>query len=111
MADACAQHPDDETTLFKDCRFSVRLQKVPFGFEQQKRAARLVEAVFARHPDHPGALHYLIHVYDDPVRAQEGLPEARAYAPPAAAIPHAPHMPSHIFTRLGYWDEPAATKG
>jgi tetratricopeptide (TPR) repeat protein len=63
----------------------------------------------ARHPDHPGALHYLIHAYDDPLHAQQGLKAARAYAQAAAAVPHALHMPSHIFMRLGYWDESAAT--
>ena len=65
--------------------------------------------MYARHPDHPGALHYLIHAYDDPVHAQQGLKPARAYAQAAAAVPHALHMPSHIFTRLGYWEESAAT--
>ena len=54
-------------------------------------------------------LHYLIHAYDDPEHAQQGLKAARAYAQAAAAVPHALHMPSHIFTRLGYWDESAAT--
>jgi hypothetical protein len=54
-------------------------------------------------------LHYLIHAYDDPEHAQQGLKAARAYAKAAAAVPHALHMPSHIFTRLGYWDESAAT--
>jgi tetratricopeptide (TPR) repeat protein len=54
-------------------------------------------------------LHYLIHVYDDPVHAEEGLEAARKYAKVAAAVPHALHMPSHMFTRLGYWDESAAT--
>jgi len=67
------------------------------------------EAVYIRHPDHPGVLHYLIHAYDDPVHAEQGLKAARAYAQAAAAVPHALHMPSHIFTRLGYWDESAAT--
>ena len=65
--------------------------------------------MYAHHPDHPGALHYLIHAYDDPLHAQQGLQAARAYAQSAAAVPHALHMPSHIFTRLGYWDESAAT--
>jgi hypothetical protein len=65
--------------------------------------------VYAHQPDHPGVLHYLIHAYDDPEPAQLGLKAARAYAKSAAAVPHALHMPSHIFTRLGYWDESAAT--
>src|SRR6516165_9553442 len=56
-----------------------------------------------------GVLHYLIHAYDDPEHAQPGLKAARAYAKAAAAVPHALHMPSHIFTRSGYWHESAAT--
>jgi hypothetical protein len=76
---------------------------------QQEHAAKPFEAVYARHPNHPGALHYLIHACDDPEHAQQGLNAARAYAQAAAAVPHALHMPSHIFTRLGYWDESAAT--
>jgi tetratricopeptide (TPR) repeat protein len=69
----------------------------------------MFEEVYARQPDHPGVLHYLIHAYDDPEHAQLGLRAARAYAKAAAAVPHALHMPSHIFTRLGYWEESAAT--
>ena len=109
MAAAYAQYPDDETTLFYGLSILGAIPEGSHGFEQQEKAARLVEAVYARHPDHPGALHYLIHAYDDPVHAQQGLKPARAYAHAAAAVPHALHMPSHIFTRLGYWDESAAT--
>jgi hypothetical protein len=108
MAAAYAQYPDDETALFYGLSI---LGAIPesHGFEQQEKAAKLFEGVYARHPDHPGALHYLIHAYDDPLHAQQGLTAARAYAQAAAAVPHAPHMPSHIFTRLGDWDESAET--
>jgi hypothetical protein len=109
MAAAYAQYRDDETTLFYGLSILGAIPEGSRGFEQQEKAARLFEAVYARHPDHPGALHYLIHAYDDPVHAQQGLKAARAYAQAAAAVPHALHMPSHIFTRLGYWDESAAT--
>jgi hypothetical protein len=109
MAAAYAQFPDDETALFYGLSILGAIPEGSHGFEQQEKAAKLFEAVYARHPDHPGALHYLIHVYDDPVHAQQGLKAARAYAQSAAAVPHALHMPSHIFTRLGYWDESAAT--
>jgi hypothetical protein len=109
MAAAYAQYPDDETTLFYGLSILGAIPEGSHGFEQQEKAARLFEAVYARHPDHPGALHYLIHAYDDPLHAQQGLKAARAYAQAAAAVPHALHMPSHIFTRLGYWDESAAT--
>jgi hypothetical protein len=109
MEAAYAQYPDDETTLFYGLSILGAVPEGSHGFEQQEKAARLFEAVYARHPDHPGALHYLIHAYDDPLHAQQGLKAARAYAQAAAAVPHALHMPSHIFTRLGYWDESAAT--
>jgi tetratricopeptide (TPR) repeat protein len=104
-----AQFPDDETALFYGLSILGAIPEGSKGFEEQEKAARLFEAVYARHPDHPGVLHYLIHAYDDPVHAEQGLPAARAYAQAAAAVPHALHMPSHIFTRLGYWDESAAT--
>ena len=109
MAVAYAQYPDDETALFYGLSILGAVPEGSKGFEQQQQAAKLFEAVYARHPDHPGALHYLIHAYDDPEHAEQGLPAARAYAQSAAAVPHALHMPSHIFTRLGYWDECAAT--
>jgi hypothetical protein len=109
MAAAYARYPDDETALFYGLSILGAVPEGSKGFAQQKQAAELFEAVHARHPDHPGVLHYLIHAYDDPVHAELGLPAARGYAQAAAAVPHALHMPSHIFTRLGYWEESAAT--
>jgi tetratricopeptide (TPR) repeat protein len=73
------------------------------------RAASIAEAVFARNPNHPGAAHYLVHSFDDPVHAPLGLPAARAYAKIAPAATHALHMPSHIFTALGMWDDVVAS--
>ncbi len=73
------------------------------------RAAAAAEDVFARNPLHPGAVHYLIHAYDDPVHAPLGLRAARVYARIAPAAAHALHMPSHIFLALGMWDEVAAS--
>jgi tetratricopeptide (TPR) repeat protein len=109
MATAYQEYPDDETALFYGLSILGAIQEGSQGYSQQEQAAKLFEAVASRHPDHPGVLHYLIHAYDDPVRAEQGLKAARAYAQAAAAVPHALHMPSHIFTRLGYWDESAAT--
>ena len=71
------------------------------------RAAAIVEEVFAANPLHPGAAHYLIHSYDDPVHAPLGLRPARVYAQIAPAAEHALHMPSHIFLPLGMWKETA----
>lgn len=68
-------------------------------------AASIAESVFQQNPRHPGAVHYMIHAYDDPEHAFLGLRAARTYAKIAAAAPHAQHMPSHIFMALGMWDE------
>ena len=110
MAAAHDKYPDDETKLFYGLSILGAIPEGFAGFQQLcGPAAQLFEDVYSRHPDHPGALHYLIHAYDDPEHAQQGLKAARAYAQAAAAVPHALHMPSHIFTRLGYWEESAAT--
>jgi len=109
MAAAYASFPDDETKLFYGLAVLGAIKEGTKGFERQTQAAKLFEEVYAHNPDHPGVLHYLIHVYDDPAHAEEGLEAARKYAKVAAAVPHALHMPSHMFTRLGYWDESAAT--
>jgi len=109
MAAAYAKYPDDETKLFYGLSILGAIPEGSKGFERQGQAAKLFEEVYAHQPHHPGVLHYLIHAYDDPEHAQLGLKAARAYAKSAAAVPHALHMPSHIFTRLGYWDESAET--
>ena len=103
------QYPDDETKLFYGLSILGTIKEGTPGFERQAVAARLFEEVYAAKPEHPGVLHYQIHVYDDPVHAVDGLKAARAYAAAAAAVPHAQHMPSHIFSRLGLWEESAAT--
>lgn len=74
-------------------------------FANRKKAAAVLEKLFAEEPDHPGVAHYLIHSYDKPQLAQLGLPAARRYAQIAPASPHALHMPSHIFARLGLWQD------
>src|SRR5262245_22423622 len=103
------RYPDENTRLFYGLSILGAIREGTRGFEQQAIAAALFEEVYASNPEHPGVLHYLIHVYDDPAHAAQGLRAARAYAKAAAAVPHAQHMPSHIFTRLGYWEESAAT--
>jgi tetratricopeptide (TPR) repeat protein len=77
-------------------------------FSIYMRAAALVEQVYAKNPQHPGAAHYLIHAYDDPVHAPLGLRFADAYSKVAPAASHALHMPSHIYVAMGMWDESAA---
>ena len=72
-------------------------------------AARLLEPLDRSYPQHPGIPHYLIHAYDNAELAPKGLPAARAYSQIAPSAPHALHMPSHIFTRLGLWDDSIAS--
>ena len=78
-------------------------------FAQQKRAIAILDPLFAQHPDHPGLAHYVIHATDTPGLARLGLAAARRYAKIAPAAPHAQHMPSHIFVRLGLWNETIAS--
>jgi tetratricopeptide (TPR) repeat protein len=74
-------------------------------FATYMRAAAVVEPIFERNPRHPGAAHYLIHSYDDPIHAPLGLPMAQAYSEIAPAAAHAQHMTSHIFVAMGMWDD------
>jgi tetratricopeptide (TPR) repeat protein len=75
---------------------------------KQLEAAGILEKLWKQNANHPGVVHYLIHCYDYPALAQRGLAAAQAYASIAPWVPHALHMPSHIFTRLGMWDESIA---
>ncbi len=75
------------------------------SYKNQKKAASILNAVYPNDPNHPGIVHYIIHTYDSPELAQLGLAAARKYASVAPSSAHAQHMPSHIFTRLGLWDE------
>ena len=74
-------------------------------YAQQRRAAEILNRVLPEEPEHPGIAHYLIHSFDYPELAELALPAARVYAKLAPGSPHALHMPSHIFTRRGLWDE------
>jgi tetratricopeptide (TPR) repeat protein len=109
MAAVNAKYPDDDSKLFYALSILATIEEGSRWSAKQELAARLIEQVYADDPHNPGALHYMIHAYDDPVHAAQGLKAARAYAQAAPAVPHALHMPSHIFTRLGYWDQSAAT--
>lgn len=102
MRTILATYSDDETKLFT----SLAMQSVRGVTDGERvEAASLAEAVHRDQPQHPGALHYLIHAYDTDALADRGLAAARAYAASAPAVPHALHMPSHIFLRLGLWQE------
>ena len=83
--------------------------KTDTTFAQQRRAIAILEPLYARYPNHPGLAHYVIHSTDSPRLAPLGLRAARRYAQIAPAAPHAQHMPSHIFIRLGLWNETIAS--
>src|SRR5262245_26907172 len=78
------------------------------SLSKQLEAAAIFEKLWKQNPNHPGVVHYLIHCYDYPALAQRGLAAAQTYDDIAPWVPHALHMPSHIFTRLGMWDESVA---
>lgn len=96
---------DDEVTIFCALSMLGNLDQSDKAYTKQKEAAKLLNAVLPRNTNHPGVAHYLIHSNDYPALAELALPAARAYAKIAPDAPHALHMPSHIFTRLGLWDD------
>jgi tetratricopeptide (TPR) repeat protein len=103
-------HPDDmEATIFYARTLVANASPMDMTFAQQVQAAELMQPHFDAHPEHPGLAHYIIHAYDAPATAARGAKAAKAYAGIAPAAPHALHMPSHIFTRLGFWDESIET--
>jgi tetratricopeptide (TPR) repeat protein len=100
------QNPDDhEAAAFYALSLLTSNEGNDPNFTTDKKAAAILEKLFAIEPDHPGVAHYMIHAYDKPQLAQLGLPAARRYAQIAPASPHALHMPSHIFARVGMWQE------
>ncbi|MGB7024109.1 MAG: hypothetical protein WBD73_09945, partial [Candidatus Acidiferrales bacterium] len=106
MAALQAAYPaDDEAAIFHALTLDIAAPATDKTFANQRKCGEILEPIFAKYPRHPGVAHYIIHCYDNPVLARQGLAAARAYAKIAPASAHANHMPSHIFTRLGLWDE------
>ncbi len=96
---------DDEAAIFHALTLAITAPKTDKTFANQRKCGEILEPIFAREPHHPGIAHYIIHCYDNPVLAEKGLSAARMYAKIAPASAHANHMPSHLFTRVGSWDE------
>jgi len=96
---------DPEVAIYYALSLVETAPKTDTTFARQKRAAAILNPLFQRFPEHPGLAHYIIHANDSPRLAALGLDAARRYAQIAASAPHAQHMPSHIFVRLGLWDE------
>src|SRR6185369_13132267 len=105
-----AKYPgDDEARIFNALYIAGTQSQADQTYAAYMRAVAILEPMFAKYPDHPGVAHYLIHSYDAPPIASKGLTAARRYASIAPDAPHALHMPSHIFTRVGAWDESIVT--
>jgi tetratricopeptide (TPR) repeat protein len=106
METVYTNYPDDkEAAIFYALALNAAADPNDKSFIKQKKAGSILGALHPNEPNHPGIVHYLIHTYDYPELAQQGLPAARKYASIAPSSAHALHMPSHIFTRLGLWDE------
>src|SRR5262249_55255199 len=106
MAELAAKNRDDlEAQVFYALALLANESPADKSHSKQKQAAEILEPLREKYPQHPGIPHYLIHAYDNAELAQRGLPAAKAYSQIAPAAPHALHMPSHIFTRLGQWDD------
>jgi tetratricopeptide (TPR) repeat protein len=109
MEALAAKYPDDdEAQIFYAITLNVAASPADKTYANQLKGAAILEPIWQRQPQHPGVAHYLIHLYDYPTIAAKGLPAALRYAKIAPNAPHAQHMPSHIFTRVGYWKESIA---
>ena len=100
---------DVEVSIYHALALLATAPRTDTTFGQQRRAVAILDPLFARYPGHPGLAHYVIHATDSPRLANLGLTAARRYAGIAPAAPHAQHMPSHIFVRLGLWNETIAS--
>jgi tetratricopeptide (TPR) repeat protein len=110
MASVAAHYPDDtEAQVFYSLALLSTASPTDRTHANQKHAAQILEPLYREFPEHPGLAHYLIHAYDSSELASRGLAAALAYSLIAPAAPHALHMPSHIFTRLGLWEDSVAS--
>jgi tetratricopeptide (TPR) repeat protein len=105
QAVVAANTDDTEAAIFHARMMVANADPADLTFERQQQAAAILLPLFEQQPQHPGLAHYIIHAFDAPPIAGQGLEAAQRYAEIAPDAPHALHMPSHIFTRLGYWDE------
>jgi tetratricopeptide (TPR) repeat protein len=96
---------DMEAAIFYALALNAAAQPTDKTFAKQKKAGSILNALYPGEPNHPGIIHYIIHTYDYPELAEMALPAAKKYASVAPSSAHALHMPSHIFTRLGLWDD------
>jgi tetratricopeptide (TPR) repeat protein len=110
MEQLAQRYPDDdEAQIYYALALNVAAPPADKTYANQLKGAAILEKIWVRQPEHPGVAHYLIHLYDTPALAEKGLAAARRYAKVAPGAAHAQHMPSHIFTRVGYWQESIAS--
>jgi tetratricopeptide (TPR) repeat protein len=110
MEKLAAKYPkDDEAQIAYAITLNTSASPADKTYSQQTKGVAILEPISLRIPQHPGVTHYLIHLYDYPATASKGLSAADRYAKIAPAAPHAQHMPSHIYTRVGYWKESIAS--
>jgi hypothetical protein len=106
MEQLAQRYPDDdEAQIYYALALNTSASPADKTYANQLKGAAILEPIAIRQPQHPGVAHYLIHLYDYPPIAEKGLDAARRYAKIAPASAHALHMPTHIFTRVGYWKE------
>jgi tetratricopeptide (TPR) repeat protein len=107
MADRYPQ--DYEVQAYYALTLQASAQKSDLTYANQIKSATMLEKLFEQNPQHPGVTHYLIHAYDFAPLADKGIASARRYAGIAPAVPHARHMPSHIYSMVGLWEESIAS--
>jgi tetratricopeptide (TPR) repeat protein len=106
MAEVAAHYPQDhEASIFYALALAASEEPTDKTYASRLKAGAILEALFAQEPEHPGLAHYIIHTYDVPPLAGRALQAARRYSAIAPDAPHALHMPSHTFTRVGYWQD------
>jgi tetratricopeptide (TPR) repeat protein len=110
MEQVAGRYPnDDEVQIYYALALNIAASPADKTYANQLKAAAILESIWKRQPNHPGVAHYLIHTYDYPPLAQKGLEAAKRYVSIAESAPHAQHMPSHIFTRVGEWEASIAS--
>lgn len=106
MAEVSQNYPEDhEAAIFYALSLAASADPSDKTYSSRVKAGQILEQLFAQEPDHPGLAHYIIHSYDVPPLAAKAIPAARRYAEIAPDAPHALHMPTHTFTRVGYWND------
>ncbi len=106
MEQLTQRYPDDyEARVFYALSLQASASKADLTYANQLKSAGILEKLYQQNPRHPGVSHFLIHAYDYPPFADQGLPAARRYAGIAPAVPHARHMPSHIYSMVGLWED------